>query len=213
MTEWLTIVGIVQDAQYRKLGIVQGEIFVPFLQTNVPVRYVAMRTRISAESTLPILRQEIAALDRTLAVSNVRTLAELVADGTTAPRFTMMLFSLFGLFACFLASVGVYGLVSDSIAQRRREIGIRMALGAQRNAVLRLILQGEMSAMLFGISLTLPFVIGTAPVYSRLLYSLQGIDFLTLTVAFVVLCSVSLMSSIIPTIRAIGLPLCNLLVE
>ncbi len=212
-TEWWTIVGIVEDAQYRKLGITQGEIFVPFLQTNVPVRYVAIRTRISAESALPILRQEVAAIDKTLAVSKTRTLRELVGDAKTGPRFTMLLFSVFGVFACFLASVGVYGLVSDSIAQRRREIGIRMALGAQRKTVLRLITQGEMSAILLGGILSLPFVLGTAPVYDRLLYGLQGIDFLSVTVAFMVLCSVSLVSSILPTIRATEVPLSNLLVE
>src|SRR5216684_3949618 len=212
-TEWWTIIGIVEDAQYRKLGITQGEIFVPFLQTNVPVRYVAIRTRISAESALPILRQEVAAIDETLAVSKTRTLGELVGDAKTGPRFTMLLFSVFGVFACFLASVGVYGLVSDSVAQRRREIGIRMALGAQRKTVVRLITQGEISAVLLGGMLSLPFVLGTAPVYDRLLYGLQGIDFLSVTVAFVVLCSVSLMSSIVPTIRATEVPLSNLLVE
>src|SRR5712692_8485626 len=100
-----------------------------------------------------------------------------------------------------------------SVAQRRREIGIRMALGAQRKTVLRLITQGEMSAILLGGMLSLPFVLGTAPVYDRLLYGLQGIDFLSVTVAFVVLCSVSLMSSIVPTIRATEVPLSNLLVE
>jgi ABC-type antimicrobial peptide transport system permease subunit len=212
-TEWWTIIGIVGDAQYRKLGITQGEMFVPFLQTNVPVRYVAIRTRTSAESALPILRQEVAALDKTLAVSKMRTLGELVGDAKTGPRFTMLLFSVFGVFAGFLASVGVYGLVSDSIAKRRREIGIRMALGAQRKTVLRLITQGEMSAILLGGILSLPFVLGTAPVYDSLLYGLQGIDFLSVTVAFVVLCSVSLMSSIVPTIRATEAPLANLLVE
>jgi putative ABC transport system permease protein len=212
-TEWWTIVGVVEDAQYRKLGITQGEIFVPFLQTNVPVRYVAIRTRINAESALPILRQEVAAIDKTLAVSKTRTLGELVGDAKTGPRFTMLLFSVFGVFACFLASVGVYGLVSDSIVQRRREIGIRMALGAQRKTVLRLITQGEMSAILLGGILSLPFVLGMAPVYDRLLYGLQGIDFLSVIVAFVVLCSVSLMSSIVPTIRATEVPLSNLLVE
>src|SRR5260370_40298046 len=149
-TEWWTIIGLVADAQYRKLGITQGEIFVPFLQTNVPIRYVAIRTRISTESALPILRQEVAAINKTLAVSQTRSLRALFGDAKTGPRFTMLVFSVFVVFACFLASVGVYGLVSDSIAQRRREIGIRMALGAQRKTVLRLITQGEMSAILLG---------------------------------------------------------------
>ncbi len=196
-----------------KLGITQGEIFVPFLQTNVPVRYVAIRTKINAESVLPILRQEVAAIDKTLAVSKIRTLEQLVGDAKTGPRFTMLLFSMFGVFACFLASVGVYGLVSDSIAQRRREMGIRMALGAQRRSVLLLMTQGEISAVLLGGMLSLPFTLGMAPAYDRLLYGLQGIDLLSVTAAFLVLCSVSLMSSIVPTIRATEGPLTKLLVE
>ena len=212
-TEWWTIIGIVEDAQYRKLGITQGEIFVPFLQTNVPVRYVAIRTKINAESVLPILRQEVAAIDKTLAVSKIRTLEQLVGDAKTGPRFTMLLFSMFGVFACFLASVGVYGLVSDSIAQRRREMGIRMALGAQRRSVLLLMTQGEISSVLLGGMLSLPFTLGMAPAYDRLLYGLQGIDLLSVTAAFLVLCSVSLMSSIVPTIRATEGPLTKLLVE
>jgi putative ABC transport system permease protein len=212
-TGWCTIIGIVEDAQYRRLGITQGEIFVPFLQTNVPVRYIAIRTRINSESVLPILRQEVAAIDKTLAVSKIRTLGELIADAKTGPRFTMLLFSMFGVFACFLASVGVYGLVSDSIAQRRREMGIRMALGAQHKSVLLLMTQGEMSAVLLGGILSLPFTLGMAPMYDRLLYGLKGIDFLSVTAAFVVLCSVSLTSSIVPTMRATKMALSSLLVE
>ena len=88
-----------------------------------------------------------------------------------------------------------------------------MALGAQRKTVLRLITQGEMSAVMFGGILSLPFTLGMAPMYDRLLYGLRGIDFLSVTAAFVVLCSVSLVSSILPTIRATDVPLCNLLVE
>src|SRR5205823_4668567 len=107
-------------------------IFVPFLQTNVPVRYVAIRTKIEPASVLSILRQEVAAMDKTLAVSKVRTMEQLIGDAKTGPRFSMLLFSLFGVFACILAGVGVYGLVADSVMQRRREMGIRMALGAQR---------------------------------------------------------------------------------
>jgi ABC-type antimicrobial peptide transport system permease subunit len=125
----------------------------------------------------------------------------------------MLLFSMFGVFACFLASVGVYGLVSDSIAQRRREMGIRMALGAQHKSVLLLMTQGEMSAVLLGGILSLPFTLGMAPMYDRLLYGLKGIDFLSVTAAFVVLCSVSLTSSIVPTMRATKMALSSLLVE
>jgi hypothetical protein len=88
-----------------------------------------------------------------------------------------------------------------------------MALGAQHKSVLLLMTQGEMSAVLLGGILSLPFTLGMAPMYDRLLYGLKGIDFLSVTAAFVVLCSVSLTSSIVPTMRATKMALSSLLVE
>ncbi len=211
--EWWTVIGVVEDAQYRKLGITQGEIFIPFLQTNIPVRYLAIRTRANPLSVVPALRQEVAAIDKTLAVSKIRTMEELIGDAKTGPRFSMLLFGMFGAFACILASVCVYGLVSDSVAQRRREMGIRMALGAQRKSVLLLMMQGEVGAVMLGGILSLPLTLGMARVYDRLLYGLQGTDFLSVIVAFVVLSSVSLTTSIVPTWRATETPLNNLLLE
>ena len=212
-SEWWTVTGVVEDAQYRKLGITQGEIFVPFLQTNVPIRYVAIRTKIEPASVLSILRQEVAAMDKTLAVSKVRTMEQLVGDAKTGPRFSMLLFSLFGVFACILAGVGVYGLVADSVTQHRREMGIRMALGAQRKSVLLLMMRGEMRAVLLGGIFSLPFLLGLARAYDHLLYGLPGVDFLSMTTAFVMLCSVALTTSIVPTLRAMEAPVAKLLVE
>jgi len=211
--EWCTIVGVVANAQYRKLGVTQGDIFIPFLQTNVPVRYVALRTSVNPASLVPILREEVEAIDKAVAVSKVGTMEQLIAEAKTGPRFSMLLFSMFGIFAGFLASVGVYGLVSDSVVQRRREIGIRMALGAQRKSVLFLMIQGEMSAVTLGAFLGVLFSLGMIHVYVHLLYGLQGIDFLSLATAFAILISVSLATSIVPTLNATQAPVTKLLSE
>ena len=210
---WWTVVGVVADAQYRKLGVTQSDIFVPYLQTNVPLRYVVVRTTVSPASFVPVLRQEVAGMDKTLAVSKVRTAEQLIADAKAGPRFAMLLFSMFGAFAVFLASVGVYGLVSDSVVQRRREIGIRMALGAQRRSVVRLAMQNEMIAVIFGGFLGLGFAVGLAHVCAQFLYGLQGIDFLSGAAAFAVLCLVGLLTSVLPALRAAREPLTTLLVE
>ena len=212
-SDWCTVIGVVADAQYRKLGITQDDIFIPFLQTNIPVRYVAIRTKIDPAYFVPVLRQEVAMMDKTLAVSKIRTLEQLIADAKTGLRFSMLLFSVFGVFAGLLASVGVYGLLSDSVVQRKREIGIRMALGAQRRSVLFLMMQGEMGAVLLGEFLGLFFYLGMARLFAHLLYGLEGIDFQSMVAAFVILSSVSLTTSIVPTLRAIQLPISNLLVE
>jgi putative ABC transport system permease protein len=210
---WSTIIGVVADAQYRKLGITQEDIFVPLHQTNIPLRYVAIRTKVSPVSFAPVLSREVAAIDKILAVSKARTMEQLITDAKVGPRFSMLLFFMFGVFAIFLASVGVYGLVSDSVVQRRREIGIRMALGAQRRSVVYLVTQGEMSSVILGGFVGLVFSVGLAHVYAHLLYGLQGIDFRSVAAAFAVLFLVSLTTGIVPTLIATQVPLANLLVE
>ena len=212
-SEWWTIVGVVGDAQYRKLGITQGDIYVPFLQTNIPLRYVAVRTRVSPASFAPVLRGDVAAIDKTQAVSKVRTMNQLIADATIGPRFVMFLFSMFGVFAGFLASVGVYGLVGDSVAQRRREIGIRMALGAQRESVVYLVTRDEMSAVILGGLFGFVSSVGLAHVTAHLMYGLRGIDILSVAAAFAVLCLIGVTTSLIPTLGLTRVPPADLLTE
>ena len=201
------------DAQYRKLGITQRDIFIPFLQTNIPLHYLVVRTKTSPEAFLPALRQELAAIDSRQAVSKVRTLEQLIAGAKTGPRFAMLLFLVFGVFAALLAAVGVYGLVSDSIVQRRREAGIRMALGAQTRQVLFLLMQGEMRAVLLGEFLGILFALGLFRIYAHLLYGLEGMDYLSASATIVILTSVTLAASTFPAFRATELPLTHLLAD
>ncbi|MGH9705054.1 MAG: ABC transporter permease, partial [Candidatus Acidiferrales bacterium] len=212
-TAWWTVVGVVADAQYRKLGVTQRDIFIPFLQTNIPLRYLVVRTKTSPEAFLPALRQELAAIDSRQAVSKVRTLEQLIAGAKTGPRFAMLLFLVFGVFAALLSAVGVYGLVSDSIVQRRREAGIRMALGAQPRQVLFLLMQGEMRAVLLGEFFGLLFSLGLFRIYAPLLYGLEGMDYLSAAATIVILTSVTLAASTFPALRATELPLTHLLAD
>lgn len=211
--DWCTVVGVVADAQYRKFGLTQGDIFVPFLQTNVPVRYVVMRTGVNPTSVTPILREEVAEINKAVAVSKVATLEQLIREAKTGPRFAMLLFSTFGLFAALLATVGVYGLVSDSVVQRRREIGIRIALGALRRNVLLLIVHGEMSAVTAGALLGILLSLGVMRLYVHLLYGLSGMDFVSLALAFCILVSASLATSVVPALRTADAPVTELLNE
>lgn len=211
--DWRTIVGVVADAQYRKLGIEQGDIFLPFLQTYIPVRYVIVRTRTDPASFAPILRQDVEAIDENLAVSKMRPMVELIADAQTGPRFSMLLFSAFGAFAGLLACVGVYGVVSDSVVQRKREMGIRMALGAQRWNILKVSIQNEIGAVMLGGAVGFVVSLGMARVYAHLLYGLQGIDYPSALTALVVLSSVTIASSFVPVLRVIKVSVAKLLLE
>lgn len=210
---WCAIVGVVADGQYRTFGVTQGDIFLPYLQTNIPVRYLVVRTKTDPASFVPVLRREVTAMDGEVAVSKVRTMPGLIAGARAGPRFVMLLFSLFAIFAAWLASVGVYGVVADSVAQRRREIGIRIALGAQRGNVLMLLSQGELRAVLVGEFVGLVLAMGVARAYAHFLYGLQGTDFLSIASAMVVLSSVSLAAGVVPGFRVTRVPVTHLLIE
>ena len=211
--DWRTIVGVVADAQYRKMGITQGDIFLSFLQTGIPVRYLAIRTKADPMSLAPVLRKDVDALGHTLVVSKIEPMAQLIGSARTGPRFSMLLFAMFGAFAGLLACIGAYGLVSDSVVQRRREMGIRMALGAQRQNVLALAMRNEMAAVALGGCLGLLFCLGLAHVYAHMLYGLGATDYASVAVAFVLLCSVSWASSVVPAAKLIGIPIARLLNE
>lgn len=211
--DWRTIVGVVADAQYRRLGVAQGEIFLPFLQTAIPIRYVAVRARTDPASFAAVLRQDVRAIDESLVVSKLRPMTELAAAARTGPRFSMLLFAVFGIFAGLLVSVGFYGLVSDSVIERRREMGIRMALGAQRRNILIVTMQNEMSAMLLGGMSGLLLCIALATVYAHLLYGLRGLDYGSIASAFILLCGASAASSLLPVSRLSNIPIARLLLE
>src|SRR5260370_28785261 len=145
---WWQSVGVVAAAQYRLPSTVRRDVFVAFLQTNVPLRYVIVRTNTDPDSFVPILREEVRAIDKNQPVSKARTMQQLISSAKAGPRLSMWLLAVFAVFAAFLAAVGVYALVSDSILQRKREIGIRLALGAQSSNVLLFMTRGEMSSAL-----------------------------------------------------------------
>lgn len=211
--DWRTIVGVVADAQYRRMGLRQGDMFVPFLQASIPIRYVAVRTKTDPMSFAPVLRKDVEAIDENLVVSKVQSMADLIGSARTGPRFSMALFGAFGVFAGLLACVGAYGLVSDSVVQRRREMGIRMALGAQRQNVLVLAMQNEMVTVGLGGCAGLVFSLGLTHVYAHILYGLGGTDYASVAVAFILLCSVSWASSVVPAAKVIGIPIACLLNE
>jgi putative ABC transport system permease protein len=199
---WSTIVGVVADAQYRQLGTVRHDIFLPFLQTNIPIRYVVVRTKTNAESFLPVLRQEVGAIDKNQPVSKVRTMQQLISAAKTGPKLSMLLLAVFAVFAAFLAAVGVYGLVSDSILQRRREIGIRMALGAQSGNVLVFMTRGEMSSVILGELIGLALSLAAFRTYGYFLYRAPGIDLLSIAVTLLILSSITMVACLFPVFRA-----------
>lgn len=198
---WSTIVGVVADAQYRQLGSVRQDIFLPFLQTNIPLRYVVIRGKGDPEGLLPVLRQEVLAMDRNQPISKVRTMEQLIAGAKAVPRLSMTLLTVFAMFAAFLAAIGVYGLVSDAVLQRKREIGIRLALGAQSRNVLVFMTRGEMSSVLLGELLGFALSLAAFRAFGYFLERPVAVDFALTAVTMLFLSSVTLIACLFPIFR------------
>ena len=170
------VVGVVGDVRYSGLDAPpDGAVYVPYTQLSFRVMYLAVGPR-SAVSVASPVRQAITSADPLLAVSDLRTLDGLVSDATAQPRFrTLLLASLSGL-AVLLAGVGLYGVIAYTVTSRSAEIGIRMALGAARGDVLRMVLTEGARLVVTGLALGVTAAMALTPLASRFLYGVGATD-------------------------------------
>jgi predicted permease len=200
MLEDFVIVGVVNDAHYRSLRETVPPTFFEKLQNNDFT--LAVRTHARPESLIQPVRQALAALDPALPFTEVRTLAKDVDDSAAPERLTAILASIFGIFAALLAAVGLYGLLAYAVAQRQREIGIRMALGAAPRSIAGLI--GGQALVLVGVGVALGIcaALVLAPMASALLYGVGPSDPLSLAAAAMLVALVAAIAAFVPAARA-----------
>ncbi len=153
---------------------------------------------------LPSVRRELARLDGTLALSDVRPLSSVFADSIARQRFSMAVLGVFATLALLLALVGLYGVIALSVGQRRREIGVRMALGAQPRDVLALVLGEGMRVTLIGVAIGLAGALALTRVLRSLLFDMSTTDPRFFAGAALVVAIVSLAATYIPARRALG---------
>jgi predicted permease len=194
------IVGVVNDAKYRSLR----ESMTPIIYNvgSDDTFVLCVRTRMSPDAIIQPVRRELAALDPSLPFIEIHTLAEEVDASAASERLTAALASLFGLLAALLAALGIYGLLAYAVAQRRREIGIRMAIGAQRTDNARIVSRHSLALVALGVTAGLAAAWETAPAIQSLLYGVAPTDGFSLAAAAGFVLLVSALATAIPAVRA-----------
>ena len=195
------IVGVVSDAKYRSLREPIKPMFYT-LQADADQFVMYVRTRMRPESIIEPVRKVLASLDPSIPFLEVHTLAEEVDNTTAGDRLTAALSSLFGFIAALLAGAGIYGLLAYVVTERRREIGIRMALGAQPAQIGELIARQTLSMTAVGVTLGLGGALMAGPGIRSLLYGISPQDPRSLIPAVALVSLTTALATIIPALRA-----------
>ncbi|HTU99802.1 MAG TPA: ABC transporter permease, partial [Luteitalea sp.] len=205
-SEWLTVVGVVGDV--RQMGLdreLQPMLYVPYQQERevLFLRFLAFVARTpTPASVAEAMRSEIRRVAPELAIADVVTMDEAVSTSVASPRFRMWLLVAFAAAAMLIASCGLYGLMAYAVAQRRREIGLRMALGADRGQVMRLVLMRALRIVAIGLVVGLVGAVGVTRVLQRFLFGVTPTDPLAFTLVTLLLMAVGLLAAWLPARRA-----------
>ncbi|HET6891088.1 MAG TPA: ABC transporter permease [Pyrinomonadaceae bacterium] len=197
------IVGVVSDVRYGRLEeAIEPEVYLSSLQPTDPTQTLIVRTSIDPLVITPMVRREVLALDRNVPLTSIQTMKERAAEVTSRARFIAVLLGLFAGLALLLSAIGIYGVMAYSVSARTRELGIRIALGAQAGDVLRLMLREGAALVLAGLALGLPAAWASLRVLQSQLYDMSTTDPLTFGVVSLLLASVALLACYVPARKA-----------
>jgi predicted permease len=210
--QWFTVVGVVKDVKQNSwTDAPWNEIYLPFQQNrhfysgtagHLTSMTLVIRTTVEPKSLAIAAQETVRSLDRNLPVSSVVTLEQVIADTLWQPRFNLQLIGIFAALAMSLAAIGLYGVMSYSVAQRTREVGLRMALGARRRDVLKLVVGQGMKLALAGVALGLLAAVALTRLMEKLLFEVSATDISTFAVIALLLTIVALLACWIPARRA-----------
>jgi predicted lysophospholipase L1 biosynthesis ABC-type transport system permease subunit len=197
------IVGVLGDIPNQAVAKdPQPEFFLAFGQTPSPTQYLIVRTQGDPKSLVGAVRARVLALDRDQPVTGIQSMEEVFESGAAQPRFTTWLLGGLALTALLLAIVGIYGVIAYSVAERTQEMGIRIALGAERRDILRLVLRHGMNLAAAGIALGLTASFAITNLMATLLYRVSVRDTATFVFGPLLFLAVALLASYLPARRA-----------
>ena len=207
---WREVVGVVRHV--RHYGVATGppfvQVYTPLAQLPIwyeqrrPAMALVARTAIAPETLTASVRREVAAIDPDIPLFGVQTMERYLAQNTEQPRLSVLMLGGLGALALVLAVIGIYGVVSYSVAQRTQEIGVRVALGATRRDVMRLVVGQAMAPVIVGVTLGVGAALALASLVRSMLFQVSERDPSTFVVVAVALAAVGLVASIVPALRA-----------
>jgi putative ABC transport system permease protein len=201
--EWITVVGVVGDVKYKGLASkIEPGIYRPFVQAPTRNMSLVVRTSQDPAALAASLRDAVASIDATVPVSEIRTVDQLLASSVATSRFTTVLLAAFATVALTLAAIGIYGVLSYAVSRRAREIGVRMALGARRGDVLRMVLGRALVLAGLGTVAGVGAALATTRVLETLLFGVSTTDTVTFAVVPILLVAVAFLAAYAPASRA-----------
>jgi predicted permease len=204
--DWLTIVGVVDDVRQSLTEKAHPAIYQSYTQIRrpVPLRYMTftVRTALPPASMATAMRSALQQVDSNQPPQSIATMTDLVATTTAEPQFQTRLIAIFAMLALLLAAIGVYGVLACAVAERTREIGIRMALGAEKSDITTMILNRSLLLVALGLSLGIPGALALTRVLAKFLYEVKTTDLPTFFIAAALLAAVAILAGLVPAQRA-----------
>jgi predicted permease len=202
--DWVTIVGVVNDVHQFELDAdPKPQMYLTYAQAGFfAPRHLVVGTSVEPRTLASAVRDAVWGIDKDQPVSNVSTMEDVLSESIARQRFSMILLGVFAAVGLILAAVGLYGVMSYSVAQRRHEIGIRMALGAQSRDVLRLVVGQGLKLVFVGVAVGLVAALALTRVMASLLYGISSTDPATFAVISLVLVGAGVLASYVPARRA-----------
>ena len=200
---WLTVVGIVGDVKFTSLTKdPEPEYYEPYRQASIPDMILTLRTASDPLRLAPALREAVLETDPAQPISRVTPMAQYFSDAVATPRLSASLLAAFGTTALLLAAVGIYGVISFSVARRTREIGVRMALGAAGRDVVWMVVAQAVALAFLGVGVGIGATLALTGVMKGLLFGVTATDPLSYLAVSVLLISIAALAAYVPARRA-----------
>ncbi|HSE39934.1 MAG TPA: ABC transporter permease, partial [Acidobacteriota bacterium] len=206
--QWMTIVGVVGDVHATLDTSEVPALYTPFTQEThfwKTWMNVVIRTELSPSAISASTRKELASLDRTIPLTDLKTMDEWISQSVADRKFNLILLGAFAGFALLLSALGLYGLISYTVTERTNELGVRMALGAQKRDIVKMIASQSLKLALLGVVLGFILSFGATRLIQRMLYGVVSTDLTTLAAVCILLTCTALLASIGPALRAMKL--------